>query len=123
MTIGRNIRRLRRAHGETQEQLGEVLEVSGNAVSQWENDRATPRMGVIERMAMHWRVQKSDILDEVRTVQTLVMVQSPEERDLVLSYRDLDDEGRSKLLDYAHDLISSGRYVRKAGDGTPLQSA
>lgn len=123
MSIGRNIHRLRKAHGETQEQLGEVLEVSSNAVSQWENDRAVPRMGVIERMALHWKVQKSDIIDEVHSVQTLVIIQTPEERDLVLSYRDLADTGRAKLLDYAHDLISSGRYVREAGDGSPIQTA
>lgn len=31
---------------------------------------------------------------------------------LDLAYQ-LNDEGREKLLDYAHDLISSGKYIKK----------
>ena len=38
MTIGNNIKRLRVNRGVTQEQLGEALGVSGQAVSKWENE-------------------------------------------------------------------------------------
>lgn len=38
MTIGTNIKRLRVNKGITQEQLGEALGVSGQAVSKWENE-------------------------------------------------------------------------------------
>ena len=38
MTIGSNIKRLRMNKGITQEQLGEVLGVSSQAVSKWENE-------------------------------------------------------------------------------------
>ena len=37
MTIGTNIKRLRQNKGVTQEALGEVLGVSSQAVSKWEN--------------------------------------------------------------------------------------
>ena len=42
MTIGTNIKRLRVNKGVTQEQLGEALGVSGQAVSKWENESALP---------------------------------------------------------------------------------
>ena len=36
ITIGENIRRLRRSRGMTQEQLAEILSISNAAVSKWE---------------------------------------------------------------------------------------
>ena len=33
------------------------------AVSQWENDRAVPRMGVIQRLSDHFKIPKSAIID------------------------------------------------------------
>ena len=38
MTIGTNIRRLRQNKGITQEQLGDAVGVSGQAVSKWDNE-------------------------------------------------------------------------------------
>lgn len=122
MTIGQNIKRLRKAHHETQEALGKALgEYTSNAVSQWENDRAVPRMGAIEAMAAHWGVSKAQIVDE--TAIALLAVNTPEERTLLLSYRDLDETGRSKLIEYANDLLSSGRYARGEGTSDSLRSA
>lgn len=36
----------------------------------------------------------------------------PNERRLLSLYRDLNEEGREKLLDYAEDLSASGRYIK-----------
>lgn len=122
MTIGENIRRFRNAAHETQEQLAKALgDYTSNAVSQWENDRAVPRMGAIEAMASHWHVSKAQIVDE--TTVTLITVNTPEERTLLLSYRDLDATGRQKLIEYANDLLSSGRYARGEGEGDSLLTA
>lgn len=38
MTIGKNIKRLRQNKGLTQEQLGEILGITGQAVSKWEKE-------------------------------------------------------------------------------------
>lgn len=64
MGIGDNIRRIRREHDMTQEEFGEVAGVSSMAVSQWENGRAVPRMGAVQRIADHFGVSKGDIIDE-----------------------------------------------------------
>lgn len=37
MTIGNSIKRIRQNKGVTQEQLGDIIGVSGQAVSKWEN--------------------------------------------------------------------------------------
>lgn len=64
MTIGDNIRRVRTKYGLTQEEFGKVAGVSGIAVSQWENDRAVPRMGAVQSIADHFGINKGDIIDD-----------------------------------------------------------
>lgn len=64
MSIGKNIQRYRNLRGLTQEELGKAVGVSSMAVSQWENDRAVPRMGSIERLSKTLGVTKSQLLDD-----------------------------------------------------------
>ena len=64
MTIGKNIKRYRDLKGYTQEELGKEVGVSSMAVSQWENDRAVPRMGSIERLSVALGVSKGQLLDD-----------------------------------------------------------
>ena len=99
--ISDNIRRLRIAHGYTQEKLGELLGVTAMAVSQWENGRAVPRMGAIERMAQVFGVRKSAIVDEV-TYTTITI--APDEDELLSLYRRMDARARSDLLAIARSL-------------------
>lgn len=63
MGVGEGVKRLRALHGLTQEEFGKIAGVSSMAVSQWENGRAVPRFGVVERIADHFGISKSEILD------------------------------------------------------------
>lgn len=36
---------------------------------------------------------------------------------LVALYRDLNHEGQEKLIDYADDLVASGKYIKSGSDG------
>lgn len=64
MTIADNIRRIRERAGLTQEEFGRLAGVSGMAVSQWENNRAVPRMGAVERIASALKIAKSEIVED-----------------------------------------------------------
>jgi repressor LexA len=64
MSIAQNIRRLREQHGLTQQELGQIAGVSDKAVSTWENGTKTPRMGAVSRLAEHFGIPKSEILDD-----------------------------------------------------------
>lgn len=64
MSIGKNIRGLRERYGLTQEEFGSIAGVSSIAVSQWENDRAVPRMGAVQLLADHFGITKGSIIDE-----------------------------------------------------------
>lgn len=65
MGIASNIKSLRTAHGMTQEEFGKIAGVSAMAVSQWENGRAVPRMGAVQRIADYFSISKGLVIDEV----------------------------------------------------------
>lgn len=77
MKVGESIRKLRESHDMTQEQLGEVAGVSSMAVSQWENGRAVPRMGSIQRMADYFNVPKSTIMGDAALTPSSSFVPIP----------------------------------------------
>lgn len=64
MTIAENIKRIRAAAWMTQEEFGRLAGVSSMAVSQWENGRAVPRMGAVEKIASALRIAKSEIIED-----------------------------------------------------------
>ena len=62
MTIGSNIKRLRVNKGVTQEQLGEALGVSGQAVSKWENESALPDILFLPRLAEYFGISIDELM-------------------------------------------------------------
>ena len=63
MSVGDNIKKFREAQGLTQEELGKIAGASNQAVSLWERDEREPRMGYIQKLADHFGILKSDILE------------------------------------------------------------
>ncbi len=63
MEIGKNIKRLRKQLGLSQEELAKELDVSRAAVTQWETGWSSPRMGMIEKLSLFFGVSKSELID------------------------------------------------------------
>ena len=63
MMIGKNIKRLRLSKGITQEQLAEVVHLSAQAVSKWENETALPDITVLPLLADYFGVTIDEIMD------------------------------------------------------------
>ena len=64
MGIRENIIRLRTLSAMTQDEFGKIAGVSRGAVSQWEGGFSEPRMGAIERLAHHFNIPKSWLIDD-----------------------------------------------------------
>ena len=62
MSIGTNIKKLRRERDITQEQLAELLHLTSSAVSQWETDRVLPDISYLPKLANIFRVSADTIL-------------------------------------------------------------
>jgi len=95
MSIGKNIKNLRLRYGLLQKDLAAIAGVTDKTVSAWEKDRITPRMGAIQKIADHFRIKKSDIIEpsKIAELRNTVDVNS-EETELLTSYRELSSEGK-----------------------------
>lgn len=64
MGVRENIIELRRCYGITQEELAKIAGVSRGAVSQWEGGFSEPRMGAVQKIADHYGLLKSNIIED-----------------------------------------------------------
>lgn len=64
MGIKENIVELRKREKLTQEELAKIAGVSRGAVAQWESGFSEPRMGAIQKLADHFGISKSDIIED-----------------------------------------------------------
>jgi len=94
MSIAENIKELREAHGLTQEEFGEIAGVSAKAVSKWESGSGFPRMGAIEKIAGHFHISKTYLIDGYQQ----------DERTLALEKAFIDRPDMRILFDAAYDL-------------------
>jgi len=62
MSIGTNIKKLRRARDLTQEQLAEYLGITPTAVSQWECDRTAPDISQLPQLAYILNITTDELL-------------------------------------------------------------
>ena len=60
--LGANIRALRKAYGETQEDLGAALNVEKNTVSYYENGKREPNKDIIAEIAKHYMVSVEELM-------------------------------------------------------------
>lgn len=64
MGIPENIKFLRIKYGLSQKELGAIAGVTDKAVWSWENGEKEPRMGAIQKIADHFGLKKSDIIED-----------------------------------------------------------
>lgn len=64
MSIRQNIIKLRQQYNITQEELARIAGVSRGAVSQWEGGFSEPRMGAIQKIADHFSILKSNLIED-----------------------------------------------------------
>ena len=63
MGLAENIKRLREQYDLTQEDIAKIAGVSYQAVSSWERGEKSPRMGAVIKLAQHFGLKNSDLID------------------------------------------------------------
>ncbi len=62
ITIGENIKQLRRSKGMTQEQLAEILNISNAAVSKWERGDSFPDITMLFPIADYFGISLDELM-------------------------------------------------------------
>ena len=87
-TVGKRIALLRKEKGITQEGLAEMLGVSGQAVSKWENDQTCPDISLLPQLAKVLGVTVDELLsgpqEPVSAVRLLPEEERKNIRDMIL---------------------------------------
>lgn len=127
MGVRENIIRLRSLSALTQEDFGKIAGVTRSAVSQWEGGFSEPRMGNIERLAKHFNIPKSCIIEDdgmvliYRDNSGRLLEKKPEDRITVYEdpaineqisvmtrlFIQLNDDYRSMAIGYMQGLLST----------------
>ena len=105
MSIAYNIKKLREEHGLSQAEFGAIAGVSDKAVSTWELGLKVPRMGAIQKLADHFGITKSYIIEDrqqERRVEVVEQInQAPKKTANSLADMILDAECRATMSRYA----------------------
>ncbi len=79
-TLGKRIAALRKEKSYTQEALANLMEVSPQAVSKWENDQACPDIALLPRLARLLGTTVDILLSGEQEEKPVVQVLPPEQR-------------------------------------------
>ncbi len=115
MSIGSNIKRIRREKGITQEKLGELLGLTPSPVSQWETDRVLPDITQIPLLCSIFDVTSDEILG-ISNDSKMQEIDKIEDEAIDLidkgEYDDAVETVRSGLKKYpdSYDLMQSLAY-------------
>lgn len=101
--IGEFLRVLRKEKGLTQEQLAEILLVSGRSISRWETGTNMPDLSILIQMAEFYHVEVKEILDGERKSE-IMNKELKETLSKVADYNKLEKEKAAKAGNIAFSL-------------------
>ncbi len=119
MPFGKVLLMLRKRAGLTQNALASVLGVSESRIGMYERGKREPDFEMLEAIADYFNVDM-DFLTGRSSIERQYSfdpvdgewILTYNEQQLIRNYRDLNQEGKEKLLDYSEDLVSGGRYKK-----------
>lgn len=120
MSIGKNIKKIRKERGLTQVELGKKLNVTQQMIGQYENDKNSPQMDTIKKIANALEVKVADLmgisdyLDEVES--SLQKTTSFWDYLGVLGY----EIGQSEHEDYQMHIKENDTYIELSSEDVQL---
>lgn len=113
MSIGTRIKQRREELGITQVELAQRLGVSKGAVGNYETDANSPKASIMYKIFSILQCDANYLYQDEIGNRTSAMLSPVDQKLISLNHR-LNDEGQEKLIDYADDLVKSGKYIKSA---------
>jgi transcriptional regulator with XRE-family HTH domain len=104
MTIAKNIKTIRERYGLSQKEFADIAGVTNKAVSSWENGTKEPRMGPIERIANHFGLKKSDIIDN-QDIETKIITDGSIVKVLAILMKSKENTVKDLKLEIIKDFV------------------
>lgn len=111
--MGIRLRSLRKQDNLNQSDVAKAVGVARSTISMWESGEREPDFESLEALSDFFNVPIGTFFPSGECKETDIFSSLPKpEQQLLLSYRNLNEEGQTKLIDYADDLVSSGKYIK-----------
>ena len=111
MNTGEKIKYLRKQQGISAEEIAKQIGVSPSTIYRYENNEiASMKINNLKAIAAILHTDASYLMGWNESVGFDVPTAS--EQRLLDDFRQLNEEGQDKLMDYADDLVSLGRYKK-----------
>ena len=127
MTIGQNIKRIRKEKKVSQEELKQKTGIAVETISRWEHDKFTPNIKQVERIAAALEVTPFDIMgfdywdatidnkqlcNEVAALEAVDSAYGEAVSKVFTDFLSLNDTGRRKAAEYIADLTEQPKYTK-----------
>ena len=105
-----NFEKLCKEKGMSPNAVAKELSIASGTVTEWKTGKRTPRNATLLKIAQFFGVSTDYLLTE----KALPEQEEPNiaTKRLMELYNELNTEGQEKLLDYADDLVTSGKYKK-----------
>lgn len=116
MNTGEKIKAIRKDLGFSAEYIAEKIGVSPSTIYRYENnDIANMKIDKLKSIAVLLGTSASYLLgwDDSSREERL----SVSESSLISIFRDMNQDGQQKILDYAKDLHATGLYIKDVSSG------
>lgn len=120
MSLGKNIKELRRSTKLTQDELAGIInrrynvKINKAMLSKWENDKEIPNLMSVKCLALFFGVTLDYLLD--------LSTNDQNPSNIMASMNQLNEEGQRKVIDYAEDLVASGKYSKPSSPLSPSRA-
>ena len=116
--LNSNIKKYREKYNWTQDELGELLSVSGKTVSSWEKGRSEPKIDMIEKMAKEFHCTKAQLIgdDDIGPFSTAnEALEFILRQEMVANYGgyNLDVMSDEEIIDMANDVAEFLKMIAK----------
>lgn len=118
-----NLKRIRESQGKLQEEVAKDLGIALSTYRSWEQGSRNLNGTKLSRLADYYGVSVDTILATNYGVSFDEQTLTESEETLLNLFNKLDDKGKEKLLEYADDLINSGKYIKSEVHDHSIQQA
>ncbi len=109
--FAKTLKRLRLSSGLTADEVGAKIGKSGKTVNGWENGRSQPDCDTFLKLCNIYKVK--DIMQEFEYKTVTTESFDLQKEQLIKNYALLNEQGKSKLVEYSDDLLTSGKYTQE----------
>lgn len=117
-SLNSNIKKYREKYNLTQDELGELLSVSGKTISSWEKGRSEPKIDMIEKMAREFHCTKAQLIGD-NDIGPFISANEALEfilrQEMVANYGgyDLNIMSDEEIIDMANDVAEFLKMIAK----------